>query len=123
MNSKTSREIVFQQGVLDIAKPSHCKQYKPYYPDKELCAGKPEEGRDSCNGDSGGPLECTIKGKKKYLCGIVSRGPGPPNCGADYGIYVSMTHKRMIAWLRKNAKAKVFSSKTKRGAISKKNKG
>uniref|UniRef100_A0A2S2PAP4 Proclotting enzyme n=1 Tax=Schizaphis graminum TaxID=13262 RepID=A0A2S2PAP4_SCHGA len=51
--------------------------------DRVLCAGFPEGGKDSCRGDSGGPLMYP-KGKQYYLMGIVSYGlkvcgqPGVP---------------------------------------------
>ncbi|XP_026805755.1 uncharacterized protein LOC113548864 [Rhopalosiphum maidis] len=38
-----------------------------------LCAGFPEGGKDSCRGDSGGPLMYP-KGKQYYIMGIVSYG-------------------------------------------------
>ncbi|KAE9537839.1 hypothetical protein AGLY_005811 [Aphis glycines] len=41
--------------------------------DRVLCAGYPEGGKDSCRGDSGGPLMFP-KGKQYYLMGIVSFG-------------------------------------------------
>ncbi|XP_060849912.1 venom protease-like [Rhopalosiphum padi] len=51
--------------------------------DRVLCAGFPDGGKDSCRGDSGGPLMYP-KGKQYYLMGIVSYGglvcgqPGVP---------------------------------------------
>lgn len=60
--------------------------------DAMLCAGIKTGGRDSCYGDSGGPLLATIAGKPVQI-GIVSWGEGPADsevkCGhADvYGVY------------------------------------
>jgi secreted trypsin-like serine protease len=57
-----------------------------------LCAGLKEGGRDSCYGDSGGPLIANREGRAVQL-GIVSWGEGPAEseikCGhADvYGVY------------------------------------
>ncbi|KAL5236010.1 hypothetical protein ACI65C_003420 [Semiaphis heraclei] len=41
--------------------------------ERVLCAGYPEGGKDSCRGDSGGPLMMP-KGKQYFLMGIVSYG-------------------------------------------------
>jgi secreted trypsin-like serine protease len=57
-----------------------------------ICAGIKEGGRDSCYGDSGGPLIATVDGKPVQL-GIVSWGEGPAEaevkCGHEdvYGVY------------------------------------
>lgn len=60
----------------------YCKQvyriHNIHISTKQLCAGG-EEGKDSCNGDSGGPLmgEDLLNGFNPYtyLAGIVSFGP------------------------------------------------
>ena len=60
--------------------------------DAMLCAGIKAGGRDSCYGDSGGPLLATEAGRPVQI-GIVSWGEGPSDsevkCGhADvYGVY------------------------------------
>ena len=53
----------------------------------QICAGLPEGGKDSCGGDSGGPLMVLQNGTYKQA-GIVSFGEG---CGLanKYGIYTN----------------------------------
>ncbi|NWS60280.1 GRAA protein, partial [Chunga burmeisteri] len=73
------------------------KHYKnnPVITDNMICAGAKNGGKDSCNGDSGGPLRCnnvmrgiTAFGKSK--CG---RADGP-------GVYTRLT-KQYLQWIRK----------------------
>ena len=58
--------------------------------DTMLAAGYAAGGKDSCSGDSGGPLMVTDANGQHYLAGIVSWGNGcaRPN---SYGIYTRMT--------------------------------
>jgi len=68
--------------------------------DKQLCAGG-ERGRDSCNGDSGGPLMNTFSDDDSqwYLEGIVSFGN---KCGTENwpGIYTRVS--AYIDWITAN---------------------
>jgi hypothetical protein len=69
-------------------------------PEREIVAGAPSLDRDSCNGDSGGPLFVTGRDGNLYLAGATSRPTGPPGlrpCG-DGGIYVR-TDARVVKWL------------------------
>ena len=45
-------------------------------PEVEFCAGKIEGGKDSCYGDSGGPLICINDQNEPVLYGVVSWGIG-----------------------------------------------
>ncbi|XP_073827934.1 chymotrypsin-2-like [Musca autumnalis] len=57
---------------LTIYDTSHCKKKFPDFGEKKICAGDMEHSeRDSCNGDSGGPLICN-----DVVAGIVSYGFG-----------------------------------------------
>jgi hypothetical protein len=70
-------------------------------PGQELVAGAPSLDKDSCNGDSGGPLFLTASDGNLYLAGATSRATGPPGlrpCG-DGGIYVR-TDGRLRNWLQ-----------------------
>ncbi|RZC38819.1 serine protease easter-like, partial [Asbolus verrucosus] len=67
---------------------------------RQLCAGG-ERGRDSCNGDSGGPLMSTTKNDSAqwYIEGVVSFGA---KCGTEGwpGIYTRVSE--YVDWIRNN---------------------
>ncbi|XP_041969958.1 CLIP domain-containing serine protease 14D-like [Aricia agestis] len=80
---------------------SQCSSfYNRWNVDTELCAGA--VNKDSCEGDSGGPLmlESTYKGAYRIIqYGIVSRGP--QNCGSNNpGIYTNVT--KFMGWILDN---------------------
>nr|XP_015836792.1 PREDICTED: uncharacterized protein LOC661375 [Tribolium castaneum] len=66
----------------------------------QMCAGG-EKGRDSCRGDSGGPLMTVIRDKNKddhwYAAGVVSFGPSP--CGMENwpGVYTKVS--KYVNWI------------------------
>ncbi|NXY60228.1 GRAA protein, partial [Callaeas wilsoni] len=68
---------------------------KPVITENMICAGNKNGKKDSCNGDSGGPLRCN-----NMMRGITSFGK--KNCGkADGpGVYTRLT-KRYLEWIRK----------------------
>lgn len=59
-----------------------------------ICAGYLNGGKDSCEGDSGGPLNC-----HGTLCGIVSWGSN--TCAAKYkaGVYTRVSN--YVYWILK----------------------
>jgi secreted trypsin-like serine protease len=63
----------------------------------ELVAGHRGLNKDSCRGDSGGPLYIRSAEGDYSLLGATSRGIGPRTCG-DGGIYVRVD--QFIEWIR-----------------------
>ncbi|XP_007496092.2 plasma kallikrein [Monodelphis domestica] len=77
------------------------KKYLQYkVTDHMICADDKEGGKDSCKGDSGGPLSCIHNGKWK-LVGITSWGDG---CGQkDHpGVYTKVT--AYLDWILENTR-------------------
>ncbi|XP_032941601.1 granzyme A-like [Catharus ustulatus] len=80
----------------EICNDRHHYNGKPVITQNMICAGAKEGGKDSCDGDSGGPLICN-----RELRGITSFGK-PKKCGkADGpGVYTRLT-KQYLEWIRK----------------------
>ncbi|XP_067841977.1 granzyme K-like [Heptranchias perlo] len=82
--------------IIDRKKCNSRKYYnnKPVITNNMLCAGDRKGGKDSCKGDSGGPLICN-----NVLSGIVSHGT---LCGLAKkpGIYTRLTEK-YVQWIQK----------------------
>ncbi|NXR66576.1 GRAA protein, partial [Rhadina sibilatrix] len=68
---------------------------KPVITKNMICAGAKKGKKDSCNGDSGGPLRCG-----KEMRGITAFGK-PKSCGKANGpgVYTRLT-KRSLEWIR-----------------------
>jgi len=98
-NDKPDMPASLMQAEIPLVSQETCRQA---YPDagidaRNVCAGRPEGGRDACNGDSGGPLAVRADDGTYRQIGIVSWGRG---CGqpGNYGVYsrVSTFHD----WMR-----------------------
>ena len=85
-----------QKVDVPVIDDDECLGYYAWYHiyDSNICAGYKEGGKDSCNGDSGGPLYC-----KGHLTGIVSWGY---QCARpEYpGVYTQVSY--FIDWIRNN---------------------
>ena len=80
---------------IPIVDDGKCDSYGyKYNPEIMICAGNFEGGKDSCKGDSGGPMAC-----EGTLCGIVSFGKGCAKPGYP-GIYTRVTTYR--DWVETN---------------------
>merc|ERR1719234_23029 len=83
-------------------------------------------GKDTCNGDSGGPL--WVREEEggtlpiAYLVGVVSSGSGAGHCAAANfsGLYVRV--KNYLAWIKKHAASGACGKKTSKKKRKKTNK-
>ncbi|NXV52554.1 GRAA protein, partial [Uria aalge] len=94
--SDTLREVNVTVISRQICNDDKHYKNKPVITDNMICAGATKGGKDSCKGDSGGPLICknVVRGitafGKKNKCGTVD-GPG---------VYTRLT-KQYLHWIRK----------------------
>ncbi|XP_071805393.1 mannan-binding lectin serine protease 1-like [Asterias amurensis] len=85
---RTSRSETLQEVYLPLVNLETCNDAmrSPVTVDM-LCAGLADGGRDTCYGDSGGPLMLKASNERYYAYGITSWGEG--NCAQQgkYGVY------------------------------------
>jgi len=79
---------------------------KKYNPATMICAGYGEGGKDSCSGDSGGPLSCHAPDGRWKLAGIVSWGPKVCALANRPGIYVRV--ERYVDWIKKHVDDRAY---------------
>ncbi|MEQ9509463.1 S1 family peptidase [Alloalcanivorax xenomutans] len=91
---------MLHQVALDYITPERCARHWSNLTDRQLCAGElqrqGDSGRDTCRGDSGGPLIYHYDGRP-WLAGITSYGP--PQCATPDapGVYTRVSD--YLAWL------------------------
>ena len=61
-----------------------------------ICGGK--RNKDTCNGDSGGPLIAHIDGRFT-LVGVTSWGKGSCGNGRAPGVYADISHRSMMKFI------------------------
>ncbi|KAJ1151411.1 hypothetical protein NDU88_004193 [Pleurodeles waltl] len=84
---------VLQCLDLPIISSAQCQQTYPYYYTANMmCAGFMQGGRDTCGGDSGGPLACNGQ-----LQGVVSWGPSKCASKDAPGVYTKVCNYN--AWI------------------------
>jgi secreted trypsin-like serine protease len=85
---ETAYAVILQEVTVPIVTNNVCSAaYAPIEVfDTEICAGPAEGGKDSCSGDSGGPL--LVEGNDGWLiAGIVSWGDEDCATPGYYGVY------------------------------------
>ncbi|KFO93227.1 Granzyme A, partial [Buceros rhinoceros silvestris] len=93
--SDTLREVNVTVISRQTCNDKHHYKNNPVITENMICAGAKKGGKDSCNGDSGGPLRCN-----NVMRGITAFGKS--KCGAvdGPGVYTRLT-KQYLQWIRK----------------------
>lgn len=80
-----------------VAAEKSIKPNTPSLTDNMFCAGFPEGGKDSCQGDSGSPFALSDN-NRFWAAGVVSWGI---ECGREgtYGVYTSVS--KYLGWINK----------------------
>jgi len=78
-----------------------------YNPATMICAGYGEGGKDSCSGDSGGPLSCHAPDGRWKLAGIVSWGPKECALAKKPGIYTRV--ELYVDWIKKRVDDRTYT--------------
>ncbi|KAL3047815.1 hypothetical protein OYC64_021894 [Pagothenia borchgrevinki] len=85
---------MLQKAAVSIIEQADCKQsYRDALTPNMMCAGYMEGGRDTCWGDSGGPLTCQEPSGRWFVAGITSWGHGCGRIGFP-GVYTRTTSVR-----------------------------
>lgn len=99
-----SASPILLEANLELESPARCAKEAPFSGERlatVLCAAAPK--RDSCRGDSGGPLFRLLNGKTFVQIGIVSFGPSTCE-GGDPGFYTRVSNPDIAAFIRANKK-------------------
>jgi len=98
-NGSSQLATILQAVTLKTQSHEECKQkYKEYFKETMICAAA--EGKDSCNGDSGGPMVVKEEDDKYHLIGIVSFGPKKCANPKYPGVYTRVTS--YLDWIQTN---------------------
>ncbi|NXM66014.1 GRAA protein, partial [Serilophus lunatus] len=94
--SDTLREVNITVISREICNDKHHYNGEPVITKSMICAGAKNGKKDSCFGDSGGPLRCN-----NVMRGITSFGK-PNKCGSvdGPGVYTRLT-KKYLQWIRR----------------------
>jgi len=98
-----------QQVVVKTISPAICGQsdWLGTNFDKEtmICAGYAEGGKDTCLGDSGGPLQCPAPDGRWKLIGLISFGDGCAERKKP-GVYTRVEH--FIDWIKERVDDRMY---------------
>ncbi|XP_034035740.1 transmembrane protease serine 9 [Thalassophryne amazonica] len=85
---------LLQKAAVNVIDQSDCqKPYGNVLTENMMCAGYMEGGRDTCLGDSGGPLTCRQISGQWFVAGVTSWGHGCGRIGFP-GVYTRVTSIR-----------------------------
>uniref|UniRef100_A0A3Q0REW7 Peptidase S1 domain-containing protein n=1 Tax=Amphilophus citrinellus TaxID=61819 RepID=A0A3Q0REW7_AMPCI len=88
---------LLQKAAVNIIEQTDCQQsYGNVLTPNMMCAGFMEGGRDTCLGDSGGPLTCRQPSGQWFIAGVTSWGHGCGRVGFP-GVYTRVTSMR--SWI------------------------
>ena len=100
--SKRSNELL--QADLVVYENQRCEQTAGERPlfGSQICAGADDGSKDSCEGDSGGPLMVEEEDQGHILIGIVSYGPTPCGNRNRPGLYTRVSS--YWKWIKRNTR-------------------
>uniref|UniRef100_A0A3Q1FAJ4 Peptidase S1 domain-containing protein n=1 Tax=Acanthochromis polyacanthus TaxID=80966 RepID=A0A3Q1FAJ4_9TELE len=85
---------LLQKAAVSVIDQADCQQsYGNVLTASMMCAGFMEGGRDTCLGDSGGPLTCRQPSGQWFIAGVTSWGHGCGRIGYP-GVYTRVTSVR-----------------------------